>query len=84
MKKLIISGVVFLGWLCSAARGWSQNISPRGWSQWTARNWAGFILEILVFILVLIGIYKMALSGEDEDEEKSRNAKENEEDKISH
>ena len=52
-----------------AASAGAQNISPRGWSQWTTRNWVGFTLQILVFILAIFGIYKLSLSGEEEEGE---------------
>lgn len=68
MKKLISIGIALVSWLCSAAFSRAQDISPKGWSQWTTRNWVGFTAEILVFILVVIGIYKLALSGEEKEE----------------
>ena len=69
MKKLILSTMVLMGWLYSAAWSWSQDLSPRGWSEWSARNWGGFIIEIALFILAVVCIYKLAGSGEDAEEE---------------
>ena len=75
MKK-IISLLVAAGWyvaIASAALG--QDTTPRGPSEWTGRNWLGFCIQISVFILAIIGIYRLAMSGGGEvnDEIRMRN-----------
>ncbi|MFH1038079.1 MAG: hypothetical protein V1789_05355 [PVC group bacterium] len=66
MKKAIsMLASVSLGVLFPFALA-AQDTSPRGPSQWTARNWLGFCIQIGVFILAVIGIYRLARSGEGE------------------
>lgn len=48
----------------------AQSTEPVGPSGWTARNWVGFFLVIIVFILAVIGINKLATWGEDESRQK--------------
>lgn len=68
MKKIltIITGFSWY-WLSSVAV-FAQDTTPRGPAQWTPRNWLGFCIQIGLFILVIIGIYKLALGGEEETE----------------
>jgi hypothetical protein len=44
----------------AAASCFAQSTDPVGPSGWTTRNWIGFALQITLFVLALIGIYKLA------------------------
>jgi len=68
MKK-IISLLVAAGWyLAIVFTVLGQDTTPRGPSEWTGRNWLGFCILISAFILAIIGIYRLAMSGEGERE----------------
>ncbi len=69
MKNLltIISGLTWY-WLSPYAVV-AQDTTPRGPAQWTATNWLGFCIQIVLFILVIIGIYKLALGGKGKSED---------------
>jgi len=41
---------------------------PRGPSEWSSRNWLGFFIYLVVFILAVVGIYKLATGGETDEE----------------
>lgn len=60
MKKLISALATTLIWCYFASLLWSQDTTPRGPSEWTPRNWLGFFIQIGLFILAIIGIYKLA------------------------
>ncbi|MDP8215370.1 MAG: hypothetical protein RAO92_03485 [Candidatus Euphemobacter frigidus] len=63
MKKLlsVIGSAVWYAAATAAAA--AQDTTPRGPAEWTFRNWLGFCLQIGIFILAIIGIYKLAMSG---------------------
>jgi hypothetical protein len=42
----------------------AQPTEPVGPAWWTMRNWIGFFIQIAVFILAVIGICKLAKTGE--------------------
>jgi hypothetical protein len=42
----------------------AQPTEPIGPAGWTMRNWIGFCVQITVFVLAVIGICKLAKSGE--------------------
>ncbi len=77
MKKAIsaltAAGIGILSAFTLAA----QDTTPRGPSQWSARNWLGFCIQIGVFLLAVIGIYRLARSGEGEGEGKGRDDSQN-------
>ncbi len=39
----------------------AESVGPGGW---TPRNWIGFFLYLFVFLLVVIGLYRMALADD--------------------
>ena len=51
--------------------------APIGPSQWTAKNWVGFFLQVLIFFLALFFITKLA-DLEEEGEEKTSSPPSNE------
>jgi hypothetical protein len=57
-----IGSVLISAWALLYPRAllFAQDTTPRGPSQWTAKNWVGFFLYIGLFILAVIGIYKLA------------------------
>ncbi len=62
LKKFIFAVLaVIFAYPCLAQP--TEPIGPAGWS---ARNWIGFLLQIAIFILAVIGIYKLAYWGEKE------------------
>ncbi len=78
--KNIISLLAAAGWYVAiASTVLGQDTTPRGPSEWTGRNWLGFCIQISVFILAIIGIYRLAMSGEGEVDEKSETAPQNKE-----
>ncbi|MCX6355970.1 MAG: hypothetical protein NTZ78_13870 [Candidatus Aureabacteria bacterium] len=44
-----------LGAVCLA-----QSTEPVGPSGWTTRNWIGFTVQISLFVLAVLGVYKLA------------------------
>ncbi len=42
----------------------AQSTEPIGPAGWTTRNWIGFSVQIIVFILAIIGICRLAKRGE--------------------
>ena len=67
MKKLISALGMLIVSVLTAATLLAQDTTPRGPSQWTGRNWLGFCIYIGIFILAIIGIYRLAMSGEGEE-----------------
>ena len=65
--KIILSVVATLiGYAVIISTVFAQDTTPRGPAQWTAGNWLGFCIQIGVFALAILGIYKLALGGEGE------------------
>ena len=75
MKKIGVSltGALFAFAFCAPL--FAQDTAPRGWSQWTARNWIGFFIYLGLFVLAVIGIYKLAGVDEIPEEETERKLK---------
>ena len=67
MKNIlkIFTGTIWF-WLSTGAV-LAQDTTPRGPAQWTAGNWLGFCIQIGLFVLVVFGIYRLALGGGGED-----------------
>lgn len=63
MKKILTLIIgTFWFWL-STFSAIAQDTTPKGPAEWTLRNWLGFCIQIIVFVLVIIGIYKLAMGG---------------------
>ncbi|MEI6632267.1 MAG: hypothetical protein WCP22_00455 [Chlamydiota bacterium] len=58
-KKILCAVIAAL----SAMTCTAQSTEPVGPSGWTARNWAGICVQIILFVLALIGVW--ALAGRD-------------------
>jgi len=70
MKKKLVVALTTAGiFLSRAAFLAAQDTTPRGPAEWTGRNWLGFSLQIILFILAVIGIYKLADPGAEVEEE---------------
>jgi hypothetical protein len=69
MKKILAGLVVALVWLYLAFPLGAQDTSPRGPSEWSPRNWLGFFIQITLFLLAVFGIYTLATSGGELEEE---------------
>ena len=68
MKKKVLAFLAASGVsLLPAAFLAAQDTTPRGPAEWTGRNWLGFSIQIIVFILAVVGIYKLADPGEEEE-----------------
>ncbi|MDD5557413.1 MAG: hypothetical protein PHN82_09205 [bacterium] len=59
MRRWIGTAVLAAGAAACAA----QSTDPVGPAGWTTRNWAGFCLQIAVFILAVAGISRLAGRG---------------------
>lgn len=68
MKKIISTAGAIGAWFYLTYSLRAQDTMPRGPSEWTPRNWLGFFIYIAVFILVVIGIYKLATGVETTEE----------------
>ena len=60
MKKIFIGASGIISFLVFCAVLFAQDTTPKGPSQWTARNWIGLCIQIGLFILAVIGIYKLS------------------------
>ncbi len=68
MKKLISLLSTTLGWCFLASSLAAQDTAPRGPAEWTPRNWLGFGIQIGLFIIAVIAIYKLAGCGDEIEE----------------
>ncbi len=71
-KKLCMIIGIWPVFFLAAAATIAQDTTPRGPAEWTGRNWLGFSLQILFFVLAVIGIYKLAGPEREEDSRKSQ------------
>ena len=69
MRKLLLAIGSAIWYTAVTAAAIAQDTTPRGPSEWIFRNWLGFCLYIGIFILAIIGIYKLAMSGDGERED---------------
>ena len=76
MKKIGATLIAACSALYPRALLFAQDTAPRGWSQWTARNWIGFFIYIGLFVLAVIGIYKLAGVDEITEDETKRKLRE--------
>ena len=79
VKKLVFALAPAWALLYPRALVFAQDTTPRGPSEWTTKNWVGFFLYIGLFVLAVIGIYKLA--GVDEISESETSEKPGEADK---
>ena len=61
MRRIVVflAFTLLLGFPCFA-----QSPEPVGPSGWSMRNWIGFSLQIILFILALIGICRLGRRGD--------------------
>ena len=66
MNRILTIIIGFIWYWLSAYAVFAQDTTPRGPAEWTTRNWIGFFIQIGIFVLVIIGIYKLALGDKKE------------------
>lgn len=64
MKKTLTIIFAFSWYWLTACMVYTQDTTPKGPAQWTPRNWLGFCIQIGLFVLVIIGIYKLAIPAQ--------------------